>query len=169
MRRRGLDQLGFWRNLTEHPAYDAFWREQAVDKLLAKRPRMLDAPEGIGPLAIAIPEYSGILEVDYEPERWRGFGIGASVSATGPVEAKADNSVELSAYAVLDLGLRYSFSVRSTPVSVRASVTNVTDEFAAPRTWHLAPSTRLTASSPSPFVVFEFLRVLRGERSIAER
>ena len=31
---------------------------------------------------------------------------------------------------MLDLGLRYSFSVRSTPVSVRASVTNVTDEFA---------------------------------------
>jgi putative CocE/NonD family hydrolase len=37
-RRRGLDQLGFWRKLTEHPAYDAFWREQAVDKLLARRP-----------------------------------------------------------------------------------------------------------------------------------
>ncbi len=37
-RRRGLDRLGFWRKLTEHPAYDAFWREQAVDKLLAKRP-----------------------------------------------------------------------------------------------------------------------------------
>lgn len=36
-RRRGLDQLGFWNKLTEHPAYDAFWREQAVDKLLAKR------------------------------------------------------------------------------------------------------------------------------------
>jgi len=37
-RRRGLDQLGFWKKLTEHPAYDAFWREQAVDKLLAERP-----------------------------------------------------------------------------------------------------------------------------------
>src|SRR5215468_11029578 len=37
-RRRGLDQLGFWRKLTEHPAYDTFWREQAVDKQLAARP-----------------------------------------------------------------------------------------------------------------------------------
>jgi putative CocE/NonD family hydrolase len=37
-RRRGLDQLGFWRKLTEHPCYDAFWRDQAVDKLLAARP-----------------------------------------------------------------------------------------------------------------------------------
>jgi putative CocE/NonD family hydrolase len=37
-RRRGLDQLGFWRKLTEHPGYGAFWREQAVDKRLAERP-----------------------------------------------------------------------------------------------------------------------------------
>ncbi|HSK09605.1 MAG TPA: CocE/NonD family hydrolase, partial [Vicinamibacterales bacterium] len=37
-RRRGLEQLGFWRKLLEHPAYDEFWRDQAVDKLLAARP-----------------------------------------------------------------------------------------------------------------------------------
>jgi hypothetical protein len=37
-RRRGLDQVGFWRKLLEHPSYDAFWREQAVDKILAKEP-----------------------------------------------------------------------------------------------------------------------------------
>ena len=35
---RGLDQLGFWRAIAEHPAYDAFWQNQAVDKLLAKEP-----------------------------------------------------------------------------------------------------------------------------------
>lgn len=34
----GLDQVPFWRKLTEHPAYDAFWQGQAVDKLLAKVP-----------------------------------------------------------------------------------------------------------------------------------
>src|SRR5262245_19335059 len=37
-RRRGLDQLGFWNKLVEHPVYDAFWQDQAVDKLLAKEP-----------------------------------------------------------------------------------------------------------------------------------
>src|SRR5690349_8941258 len=37
-RRRGLEQLGFWQRMVEHPAYDAFWRDQAVDKLLAKEP-----------------------------------------------------------------------------------------------------------------------------------
>jgi hypothetical protein len=35
---RGLEQVGFWRDLAEHPAYDAFWQDQAVDKLLAKEP-----------------------------------------------------------------------------------------------------------------------------------
>jgi hypothetical protein len=37
-RRRGLEQVGFWRKVLEHPAYDAFWRDQAVDKLLAAQP-----------------------------------------------------------------------------------------------------------------------------------
>ncbi len=37
-KRRGLEQVGFWRKLVEHPSYDSFWREQAVDKLLGKEP-----------------------------------------------------------------------------------------------------------------------------------
>ena len=36
-RRRGMEQLGFWRKLLEHPAYDAFWRDQAMDWVLASR------------------------------------------------------------------------------------------------------------------------------------
>jgi len=37
-RRRGLEQVGFWRKLLDHPAYDAFWQDQAVDKILAAQP-----------------------------------------------------------------------------------------------------------------------------------
>lgn len=37
-RRRGLEQVGFWRKLLEHPSYDSFWREQAVDRILAREP-----------------------------------------------------------------------------------------------------------------------------------
>jgi putative CocE/NonD family hydrolase len=37
-RRRGLEQVGFWRKILEHPAYDAYWRDQAVDKILANQP-----------------------------------------------------------------------------------------------------------------------------------
>ncbi len=34
-RERGLEQVGFWRKILAHPSYDAFWSDQAVDKLLA--------------------------------------------------------------------------------------------------------------------------------------
>ena len=35
---RGLEQVGFWRKILEHPAYDAFWRDQAMDQILAAQP-----------------------------------------------------------------------------------------------------------------------------------
>src|SRR3974377_328923 len=34
----GLDQLPWWRNIPEHPAYDAFWQGQALDKVIGGRP-----------------------------------------------------------------------------------------------------------------------------------
>ncbi len=34
-RSHGLDQIGFFRKLVAHPAYDAFWSDQALDKVLA--------------------------------------------------------------------------------------------------------------------------------------
>jgi putative CocE/NonD family hydrolase len=37
-RRRGMNVLGFWRKILEHPSYDAFWRDQAVDRILAAQP-----------------------------------------------------------------------------------------------------------------------------------
>jgi putative CocE/NonD family hydrolase len=40
-RRRGLEQVGFWRKVLDHPSYDAFWRDQAMDKLLAAQPLKL--------------------------------------------------------------------------------------------------------------------------------
>jgi hypothetical protein len=61
---RGLDQVGFWRKVIAHPSYDAFWSDQAVDKLLATYyqsapmiPTMLvaslwDAEDIYGPTAV---------------------------------------------------------------------------------------------------------------------
>ena len=37
-RSRGVEELGFWRSLTEHTAYDSFWQEQAVDRVVAREP-----------------------------------------------------------------------------------------------------------------------------------
>ena len=36
--RHGMEQLGFWRKILAHPSYDAFWRDQAVDRVLAAQP-----------------------------------------------------------------------------------------------------------------------------------
>jgi hypothetical protein len=37
-RSHGLEQVGFWRKLLEHPSYDSWWQQQAMDKILAAQP-----------------------------------------------------------------------------------------------------------------------------------
>jgi putative CocE/NonD family hydrolase len=37
-RRHGLEQIGFWKKVLDHPSYDAFWSDQAMDKVLAAQP-----------------------------------------------------------------------------------------------------------------------------------
>ncbi len=37
-RRHGLEQVGFWRKILEHPSYDTWWSDQAMDKVLAAQP-----------------------------------------------------------------------------------------------------------------------------------
>jgi len=37
-RRHGLEQVGFWRKILEHPSYDSWWQQQAMDKILAAQP-----------------------------------------------------------------------------------------------------------------------------------
>jgi putative CocE/NonD family hydrolase len=34
----GMEQLPFWQRLTRHPAYDDYWQDQAVDRILARTP-----------------------------------------------------------------------------------------------------------------------------------
>jgi putative CocE/NonD family hydrolase len=34
----GLDQLSWWHKISEHPAYDAFWQAQALDKTMSEQP-----------------------------------------------------------------------------------------------------------------------------------
>ena len=37
-RRHGMAQIGFWRKVLAHPAYDNFWQQQAMDRVLAAEP-----------------------------------------------------------------------------------------------------------------------------------
>jgi len=36
--RHGMEPLGFWRKILAHPSYDVFWRDQAMDRILAGQP-----------------------------------------------------------------------------------------------------------------------------------
>jgi uncharacterized protein len=60
-RRYGMQQIGFWNKLVAHPSYDAFWSDQAVDKLLAAQPlkvpvmlvhSLWDAEDSYGAMAV---------------------------------------------------------------------------------------------------------------------
>ncbi len=57
----GMQQIGFWSKLVAHPSYDAFWSDQATDKLLAAQPlkvpvmlvhSLWDAEDSYGAMAI---------------------------------------------------------------------------------------------------------------------
>jgi putative CocE/NonD family hydrolase len=37
-RQHGMEQIGFWNKLVAHPTYDAWWEQQAMDKILAAQP-----------------------------------------------------------------------------------------------------------------------------------
>ena len=37
-KKSGYDQLPYWQRMVSHPAYDGFWQNQALDKLLAANP-----------------------------------------------------------------------------------------------------------------------------------
>ena len=37
-RAMGMEQLPFWQRLTQHPAYDEYWQDQAVDGILGAKP-----------------------------------------------------------------------------------------------------------------------------------
>ena len=60
-RSHGMQQIGFWNKVVAHPDYDAFWSDQAVDKLLAAQPlkvpvmlvhSLWDAEDSYGAIAV---------------------------------------------------------------------------------------------------------------------
>jgi putative CocE/NonD family hydrolase len=73
-RRRGLEQVGFWQKVMEHPSYDKFWQDQAVDRIMAGQPLKVpvlvvhglwDQEDIYGPIAV----YHAIESKDTENDR----------------------------------------------------------------------------------------------------
>jgi uncharacterized protein len=103
-RAAGLEQLGFWRKLSEHPAYDAFWQGQALDRLLAAEPltvptmivaAMWDQEDMYG----AFATYQALEARDRNNDKvffvlgpWRHSGANAEGATHGPLHFDGDTA-----------------------------------------------------------------------------
>jgi putative CocE/NonD family hydrolase len=104
-RRRGMEQLGFWRKIIEHPSYDSFWQQQAMDRVLAKQqltvPTLLvhslyDAEDIYGAIAVwkaLKPKDSGnLLHLAMGP--WNHGGEIGDGSSLGPLKFSQDTGLQ---------------------------------------------------------------------------
>jgi len=101
----GIDQLPAVRKIMEHPAYDTYWQEQAVDKLLAKRkltvPTLVmlgqwDQEDSYGGPAVykavkaAQPDAPIMLAIG----PWRHSGANYEGYALGPLKFEGDTALQ---------------------------------------------------------------------------
>ena len=103
-RQGGLNQLPYWRKLTEHPAYDAYWQAQALDRLIASRPlttpilwvaSLWDQEDMWG----AVHAYAAIEPQDKNNDMnflalgpWRHSGVNYDGSSLGPIRFDGDTA-----------------------------------------------------------------------------
>jgi len=103
--RRGMEQLGFWNKLVAHPSYDTFWREQAVDQVLAARPlkvpvmlvhSLWDQEDIYGAPAI----YRALEPLDHDNDKvflvmgpWRHGGWSGDGNALGAIRFDSDTAL----------------------------------------------------------------------------
>ena len=102
----GVDQFPAARKLLEHPAYDVFWQEQAVDKLLGKRPLTVptmlvvgqwDQEDSYGAPAV----YKALEAKDTGNDKlflvigpWRHSGVNYDGSKLGALDFTGDTGLE---------------------------------------------------------------------------
>ncbi|MDB5691030.1 MAG: peptidase [Alphaproteobacteria bacterium] len=105
-RRYGVDAFPFARKLMEHPAYDAYWQEQAVDKLLARQnltvPTMLvvgqwDQEDSYGAPAVyralePQDRNNDLLTLVIGP--WRHSGVNYEGSSLGALSFEGDTGLQ---------------------------------------------------------------------------
>jgi len=104
-RRRGMDQLAFWRKIAEHPSYDSFWQQQAMDRVLAAQPlkvptmlvhSLYDAEDIYGALAVwkalKPKDSANLLHLAMGP--WNHGGEIGDGSTLGPLKFNQDTGLQ---------------------------------------------------------------------------
>jgi putative CocE/NonD family hydrolase len=100
----GIEQMPAVRKLLEHPSYDAYWQNQAVDKLLAARPLTVpvllvaaqwDQEDSYGAPAVyraLEPRDTGNDMVFIALGPWRHSGVNFDGSTLGPLKFEGDTA-----------------------------------------------------------------------------
>ncbi len=77
--------------------------------------------------AAGVPERTFNLGLDWDVPGVQGFSLNGRVINTSAVYADAASSLRVDAWTRLDIGARYAMKVADKPVTLRASLENVTD------------------------------------------
>ena len=81
-----------------------------------------------GKQVIGVPKLQQSLGVEYDVEKVEGLTLTGDIIHTGKRYANDANTLEVDSYTTLDIGGRYTTQWANTPVTLKAMVTNVTDE-----------------------------------------
>ena len=105
-RKFGLDQLNFTKKIFEHPAYDSFWQEQAVDRVLGKRKLTVPTMHVVGQwdqedIYGAYATYAELEKQDKDNRLnylavgpWRHSGVNYDGSSLGALRFSGDTALE---------------------------------------------------------------------------
>jgi putative CocE/NonD family hydrolase len=105
-RANGLEQLPMWRKVSEHPAYDQFWQEQALDKVMAKQPLTVptmwiqglwDQEDMWGAIQsyLAVEPKDATNTLNYlVMGPWRHSGVNYEGSSLGPLKFEGDTALQ---------------------------------------------------------------------------
>ena len=102
----GVDQLNFTKKLFEHPAYDSYWQEQALDRILAKKPLSVPTMTVVGrwdqeDIYGAYATYAAVEPKDKDNRMnslvvgpWRHSGVNYEGSTLGVLKFTGDTARE---------------------------------------------------------------------------
>jgi putative CocE/NonD family hydrolase len=173
----GLDQLPFWIKVKEHPAYDAFWQGQALDKIIATEPPTVptmwlqglwDQEDMWG----AIHSYEALEPKDRANDKnflvmgpWRHSQVNYEASSLGPLLWNGDTALQFRRDVLLPFFNQYLVDgapkANTPPVLIYNTGENHWDRF---KSWplscdtncsskqeplYLAPNRRLSFKSPA--------------------
>ena len=167
----GIDQLPFFQKLSEHPAYDEFWRDQALDQILATQPlkvptlfvtSLWDQEDMYG----GVHAYAAMKAQDRDNKLvfmvlgpWRHSGINGDGTTLGPLKFDGDTAAQ----ARRDV-IEPFFAEHLKDSAPRADLAPVTVFETGTQVWRRLPAWPLScasgcASKPAPLYLQGRLRL----------